>query len=344
MEFYGNLPDGRAVHRVTLTNSDGLLVRLISYGARLTELHVPDRHGTLADIVLGHDTLDQYIASTTYFGATCGRYANRIGQGHFTLDGQPVQLDINEGSNHLHGGHHGFDRKLWDITAHDGTSVTFTTRAADGEMGYPGACELTTTYALTDNNRLTILMQATTDKPTVMNMVNHAYFNLAGQGSGDVLDQTLQLSARSYTPVDAELLATGDIRGVSGTPFDFRTAKPIGQDFPKLGEDTRGYDHNWCLSYADTTLRPCAIATDPASGRRMTLTTTEPGVQFYTGGFLGDTMTGKLGKPLCRYAGFTLETQKFPGSPHWPQFPSSRLDPGQTYRHAMDFAFDTFPA
>ncbi len=344
MERYGTLPDGRAVHRVTLTNRHGLLVRLINYGARLTELQVPDRHGSLADIVLGHDRLEQYVANTTYFGATCGRYANRIAEGRFTLDGQTVQLDINEGANHLHGGRDGFDRKLWDIAAHDSASVTFTAHSADGEMGYPGACDLTTTYALTDANRLTITMQATTTRPTVINMVNHAYFNLAGQGSGDVLAQTIQLNARSYTPVDAELLATGDIRGIAGTAFDFRLPKPIGQDFAKLGETGRGYDHNWCLSYADTVLRPCAIATDPASGRRMTLATTEPGVQFYTGGFLDETMTGKLGKPLCRYAGFTLETQKFPGSPHWPQFPSSRLDPGQTYHHAMAFGFDTVPA
>lgn len=329
---------------MTLTNHHGLRACVISYGARLTELHVPDRRGTLADIVLGHDTLADYVAGTTYFGATCGRHANRIAQGRYTLNDLPVQLDLNEGANHLHGGRDGFDRKVWDITAQDTSRVTFATHSADGEMGYPGACDLTTTYTLTDANRLTITMQATTTRPTAMNMVNHAYFNLAGQGSGDVLSQTLQLTARSYTPVGAALLPTGDIRAVSGTPYDFRSAKPIGQDFAALGDDARGYDHNWCLSYADTALRPCATAIDPASGRRMALTTTEPGVQVYTGGYLDAAMTGKLGKPLCRYAGFTLETQKFPDSPNWPQFPSSRLNPGQTYHHVMEFTFDTVPA
>lgn len=344
MEVYGTLPDGQTVQRVTLTNACGLTARLITYGARLTELWVPGRDGTLADIVLGHDTLDAYLASTTFFGATCGRYANRIARGRFVLDGHPVQLDLNEGANHLHGGPLGFDRKNWAITAQDGSSVTFTTGSDDGEMGYPGACDLTTTYSLTDDNRMTVTMTGTTTRPTVMNMVNHAYFNLAGQGSGDVLGQTIQISARSYTPVDAELLPTGDIRGVAGTPFDFRSARPIGQDFARLGAGSRGYDHNWCLSHADTALRPCAIATDPVSGRRLTLTTTEPGVQFYTGGHVADGLIGKAGRPLCRNAGFTLETQKYPDSPNWPQFPSSRLDPSQTYRHQMQFTFDTLPA
>ena len=211
-------------------------------------------------------------------------------------------------------------------------------------MGYPGACDLTCAYQLTDENRLTITMQATTNQPTVMNMVNHTYFNLAGQGSGPVLDQMIQVNARSYTPVDAELLATGDIRGVAGTAYDFRTAKPIGRDFARLGDGVQGYDHNWCLSYASTDLRPCATAWDPVSGRCLTLSTSEPGVQFYTGGHVDDTMIGKAGNRLCRYAGFTLETQKFPGSPNWPQFPSSRLDPGQTYLHRMEFTFTTLPA
>ena len=340
MEVYGTLPDGQIVHRVTLTHGK-LTARLISYGARLTELWVPDRDGVTADVVLGHDTLDQYVASTTYFGATCGRYANRIAKGRFTLDGRDYQLDINEGANHLHGGRAGFDRKNWVITGETARSVTFATRAEDGEMGYPGACDVTVKYELTDDG-LTITMAAATDKPTVMNLVNHAYFNLAGQGSGTALNQIVQLAADAYTPVDAGLLATGEIAPVGGTPFDFRAPKPIGQDFAALGPDSRGYDHNWCLSGEG--LHPCATAWDPASGRLMQLSTTEPGVQFYTGGYLDETMPGKAGKPLCRYAGFTLETQKYPGSPNHANFPPSRLDPGQSYHHVMALRFDTLPA
>lgn len=331
-EDYGT-HEGQPVQAVTLHNANGLRARLVTFGARLTELHVPDRHGSLADIVLGCDSLADYAATATYFGATCGRYGNRIAGGQVTLDGKPVQLDRNEGPNHLHGGRAGFDRKVWAVGALTDTAVTFTALSDDGEMGFPGACNLRATYALTDDNRLTITMQADTTRTTLMNMVHHSYFNLAGHSSGDVLAQQVRLAGRFYTPVDAALLATGEIRAVAGTPFDFTALRTIGQDHA-------AYDHNWCLDPAPTGLRLCAEAHDPASGRSMTLHTTEPGVQFYTGGYL-EGKPGKGGQRLCRYAGFTLETQKFPGTPQFGHFPSCTLRHGETYHHEMVFHFGT---
>lgn len=332
-EEYGRL-DGESVRAVTLENGR-LKARLITYGARLIELWVPGREGSPADIVLGYDTLEEYVASRTYFGATVGRYGNRIANGRFRLDGKDYQLDRNEGANHLHGGSEGFDRKNWTLGETTPARATFHATSWVGEMGYPGRCELTSTYELTDADELRIVMTAETSAPTIVNMVHHSYFNLAGQG--DVLAQELRLSGRFYTPVDAELLATGAILPVEGTPFDFTERKPIGRDIGKVGQS--GYDHNWCLEGAGEILRDCAEALDPASGRRLTLRTTEPGVQVYAGGYLDASMTGKGGRPLRRFAGFTLETQKFPGSPNHPQFPSCTLRPGETYRHEMVFAF-----
>ena len=228
-----------SVREVVLTNSNGMLARIISFGARLTELHVPDRNGQMADVVLGFDNLADYVANDAYFGATCGRYGNRIAKGRFVLDGTEYQLDLNERGNHLHGGKEGFDRKNWTIAELSPDTVVFTAVSEDGEMGFPGRCNLKTTYALSDDNCLAITMEADTTRPTIMNMVNHSYFNLAGQGSGDVLDQELRLASGFYTPVDDELLATGEILSVAGTPFDFRQAKPIGRDFSALGQPWR---------------------------------------------------------------------------------------------------------
>lgn len=340
-EDYGRL-DGESVRAVTLESGD-LRARLITYGARLTELWVPDRDGRPADIVLGHDSLEDYVASKAYFGATVGRYGNRIARGRFRLDGRDHQLDLNEGANHLHGGTRGFDRANWTLGEATGSRATFRAVSEDGEMGYPGRCELTSTYELTGDG-LRIVMTATTSAPTVINMVHHSYFNLAGQG--DVLAQEMRLAAPFYTPVDPELLATGEILSVQGTPFDFTAPKPIGRDIEGVGgagagvfEGGGGYDHNWCLGGAGETLRDCAEIRDPASGRRMTLRTTEPGVQVYTGGYLDASMPGKRGGRQSRYGGVTLETQRFPGSPNHPQFPSCVLRPGETYRHEMVFAF-----
>ena len=340
-EDYGRL-DGESVRAVTLERGD-LRARLITYGARLTELWVPDRQGRPADIVLGHDSLDDYVASRAYFGATVGRYGNRIARGRFRLDGRDYQLDLNEGANHLHGGARGFDRKTWTLGHLTPSAVTFHATSWEGEMGYPGRCELTSSYELTEDG-LRIVMTAETSAPTVVNMVHHSYFNLAGEG--DVLAQEMRLAAPFYTPGDAELLATGAILPVEGTPFDFTTPKPIGRDIGRVGgagaavfEGGGGYDHNWCLAGAGEVLRDCAEVHDLASGRRMTLRTTEPGVQVYTGGYLTDSMPGKRGQSQRRFGGFTLETQKFPGSPNHPQFPSCVLRPGESYRHEMVFSF-----
>ena len=332
-EDYGQL-DGESVRAVTLESGD-FRARLITYGARLTELWVPDRHGQQADIVLGHDTLDDYVASKAYFGATVGRYGNRIAKGRFRLDGRDIQLDVNEGANHLHGGTQGFDRKIWTIGELTASSVTFRATSEEGEMGYPGRVGMTATYELTEGG-LRILMTAETDAPTVFNMVHHSYFNLAGEG--DVLAQEMRLAAPFYTPVDAELLATGAILPVEGTPFDFTVPKPIGRDIADA-PGGKGFDHNWCLAGAGEALRDCAEIRDPASGRRMKLRTNEPGVQVYTGGYLTESMPGKRGQTQRPYGGFTLETQKFPGSPNHPQFPSSVLRPGESYRHEMVFTF-----
>lgn len=338
--------DGQLVEQVTLT-CGALTARLITFGARLTELWLPGRDGTLADVVLGFDTLAEYQATETYFGATCGRYGNRIRKGQFALDGVPHQVDCNEQGNHLHGGVDGFDHKVWSIAHQTETSVVLTAVSAADEMGFPGRANLRATYALTENG-LSIVMEANTDAPTLMNMVHHSYFNLAGQGSGNVLGQMIRLNAPFYTPVDDELLATGEVLSVNGTAFDFSAAKAIGRAIAGLPgvdaetlDDGGGYDHNWCLADAGSTLREAATAWDPVSGRKIVLTTTEPGVQFYTGGYLSSAHKGKAGATLCKYAGFTLETQKFPDAPNFAHFPQCRLNPGQAYRHEMHFAFTT---
>lgn len=327
------LIDGAEQHQVVL-EANGLKVVLLTWGARLAELWVPDRKGSLADIVLGHDSAQDWQTHGTYLGATCGRYANRIAEGRFTLDGRTIQLDRNEGTRTLHGGSQGFDRKAWDIADHSGSHVTFATISPDGEMGFPGALQARTTYRI-DGLGLAIEMTATTDAPTVVNLVNHAYFNLAGQGAGDILGQHLQIEAGHYVPVDDQLIPTGEVLSVAGTPFDFRQPRPIGAQLP----GPSAFDHSLCLSAPTGTdgLRPCLAATDPASGRRMRLSTTEPGVQLYTGAhFHGP---GKAGAHYPRFAGFAAETQRYPNSPNLPHFPSARLDPGGKYRHVMRFDF-----
>lgn len=327
--------DGAEVQQTSLSGPDGMQVVLLTWGARLAELWVPDRSGALADIVLGHDTLQDWQTHGKYLGATCGRYANRIAGGRFSLDGRPIQVDRNEGRNSLHGGSKGFDLKHWQIADHSDSHVTFTTISPDGEMGYPGTLQARATYRI-DGPALLIEMEATTDAPTVVNLVNHAYFNLAGQGAGDIMGHQLQVEASHYLPVDHELIPTGEILSVAGTAFDFRQTRAIGATLP----GPNAFDHNLCLSAptgADG-LRPCLTAIDPASGRRMKLSTTEPGVQLYTGAHFADG-PGKRGASYPRFAGFAAETQRFPDAPNNPQFPSPRLDPGQTYRHVMRFDF-----
>jgi aldose 1-epimerase len=325
--------DGQQVRQATL-EAGGLKVALLNWGARLSELWVPDRKGIQADIVLGHDNPKDWETHGTYLGATCGRYGNRIAGGRFTLDGRTFQLDRNEGEKTLHGGSKGFDRQTWDIADHSDTHVTFALTSPDGDMGFPGTLQARTTYRI-DGQTLTIEMTATTDTPTVVNLVNHAYFNLAGQGAGDIMGQHLQIEATHYTPVDDQLIPTGEIRSVAGTAFDFRKERTIGARLP----DPKAFDHNLCLSGTPDAegLRPCLTAADPASGRRMRLSTNQPGVQLYTGAHFDG--PGKEGAHYPRFAGFAAETQRFPDSPNNPQFPSARLDPGETYRHVMRFDF-----
>ena len=325
--------DGQDVHQATL-EANGLKVILLTWGARLSELWVPDAKGTAADIVLGHDSLEDWQTHGTYLGATCGRYGNRIAGGSFTLDGKAFQLDRNEGTKTLHGGTQGFDRKHWAIDSHSDTHVTFALTSPDGDMGFPGSLQVRTTYRI-DGLSLRIEMTATTDALTIVNLVNHAYFNLAGQGAGDIMGQHLQIDAGHYTPVDAELIPSGEVLTVTDTAFDFSQSRPIGAQLP----GPNAFDHNLCLSAPTdaTGLRPCLTATDPTSGRQMQLSTTEPGVQLYTGAHFDG--PGKQGAHYPRFAGFAAETQRFPDSPNNPHFPSARLDPGQTYRHVMQFDF-----
>jgi aldose 1-epimerase len=326
---------GADVHQATLTGPRGLRVELLTWGARIAELWAPDRHGVLADIVLGHDNLADWQTHGRYTGATCGRYSNRIAGGAFTLDGHRVQVHRNEGINHLHGGDAGFDQKIWQIESHSDSEVSFHATSPDGEMGYPGTLTARVTYRITDTG-LDIAMEATTDAPTVVNMVNHAYFNLAGQDSGDVLGHELQIDAGFFLPVDDTQIPTGDVLPVGGTAFDFRSARPIGARLP----GPQAFDHNLCLlAPLDANgFRPCLVATDPASGRRLRLATTEPGVQLYTGAHFSDT-PGKAGARYSRFAGFAAETQRFPDSPNKPHFPSARLAPGCAYSHRMSLDF-----
>ncbi len=348
-ESFGQV-DGQVAKAFVIDGGDGLSIKVSDYGARLVEAHVPDADGTTVDVVLGFDDAAQYAASPAYFGATVGRYANRIRRGQFRLNGVDYQVDCNEKANHLHGGREGWDSRLWSSEVHpDGKGVTFRTSSANGEMGFPGACEVTTSYRV-EGRQLRLTMEAVPDQDTLINMVHHSYFNLAGHGSGNVLHQHMRIPAEFYLPVDDELLATGEVLKVEGTPFDFRSARPIGErmaDLPPTGtaifDGGSGYDHNWCLSGIERAGEPELIEAldvlDPDSGRRLRMWTTEPGLQMYTGGYLSSEIVGKGGTPYCEYAGFTLETQKFPDSPRFWHFPSSVVRAGQTYRQVKVLEF-----
>jgi aldose 1-epimerase len=341
---------GKAVTAFTLINANGLTARLISFGARLMEMHVPDRTGRLADIVLGFDDLASYAATDTYFGATVGRYGNRIKNGRFALEGEPLEVTRNEPPNHLHGGAEGFDRKVWDAYPNESeTSVTFSLVSPSGEEGFPGQVSVTSKYTLTDDNRLVIVLSGLTDAPTILNMVHHSYWNVAGHDSGDICDQLLTVDADFYTPVDDELMPTGDVLTVKDSAFDFTVAKAIGRDLQSVSnagagrtvEQAAGYDHNWVLRDHGPGLRSVATLYDPVSGRGLSLKATKPGVQIYTGGYLSAAVIGKGRTPYCPYAGLTFETQYFPDSPNFAHFPTSGLCPGETYDHRMDIRFFT---
>jgi aldose 1-epimerase len=337
--------EGRSIDGYTLTNGS-MEVVAIPYGAILASIRTPDRSGRLADIVLGFDTLDGYLTRNRYFGAVVGRFANRIARGRFSLDGQAVQLATNKGGHHLHGGVRGFDKVIWSgerVDRGGAVGVVFTYTSPDGEEGYPGTLRATVAYTLTSDNALAIDYTAATDKTTIVNLTNHSYFNLAGEGSGDVLRHEVTLHADRFTPVDDAMIPTGELLPVDGTPFDFRTPTALGAridaDDPQL-RIAGGYDHNFVLNGAG--LRPVARVVDPASGRTLRVETTEPGVQLYTGNKLRGEV-GKQGHVYAPRAAFCLETQHFPDSPNHPEFPSTTLRPGETYRSRTVFTFGIAP-
>ena len=342
---FGKTRAGEAVELFTLTNSKGMQADIMTYGGIVVSLKVPDRSGKAADVVLGFDAVDGYESNPApYFGALIGRYGNRIGGGRFTLDGREYKLAQNNGPNHLHGGLRGFDKAVWKARIPDAQSLELTYSSKDGEEGYPGNLTATVTYTLTENNELKIDYRATTDKDTVLNLTNHSYFNLAGQGEGDVLGHQIMINADRFTPVDAGLIPTGELRSVEGTPFDFRQARAIGERIDAPDEQIKfgtGYDHNFALNRTGSGLELAARVTEPKSGRVMEALTTEPGVQFYTGNFLDGSIRGKGGKVYGRRYGLCLETQHFPDSPNKPSFPSVVLKPGAQYQTTTVYRFSS---
>ena len=339
MTVFGTV-DGTDVPLMTIRSSGGLMAQLVPYGARLVRLVVPDGDGRPVDVILGHDSLQGYLDHPTYFGATCGRYANRIAGGRFVLDGAVVQLDRNEGENHLHGGRGGLHGKIWRIEEVGPDLVRFSVVSPAGEMGYPGRLEVETLYRFTQE-ALRIEMTARTDAPTVVNLVNHAYFNLDGQG--DILDHRMRLPAQFYTPVTGDLLTTGEVRHVAGSGFDFLDMRPLREAMAGDPALVDGWDHNWCLTgpSGDDGLHAAAWLSGPSRGVTMEVRTDQPGVQVYACGQMRKPVPGKGGQSYGRFAGLTFETQRFPCSPNHMHFPSSRLDPGQVYRHVMELRFGT---
>jgi aldose 1-epimerase len=346
---FGALGDGTRIEAIELSNSSGVTARIITLGATLQSLSVPDRQGSSADIVLGYSTADEYLEKPQYFGATVGRYANRIARGRFALDNTEYSLPRNDGNNHLHGGPQGLDKVVWKVESASGgpmAEVVLSHRSPDGAQGYPGTLDVTAIYTLSDRNELAVEYRATTDKPTIVNITNHAYFNLAGEAQGqDVMAHRLTMVADRYTPVDETLIPTGELRQVAGTVFDFREAETIGQRIRDGGDQQirfgRGYDHNFVINGVAGSLRPGARVEDPHSGRIMEVLTTAPGIQFYSGNFLDGTTVGKSGRVYRQGDALCLEPQIFPDSPNQPDFPSPRLDPGDTYMNKMVFRFST---
>jgi len=341
---FGKLPDGKTVEAYTLKNAD-LEVKIAAYGARIVSLKTKDRDGKIADVVLGYNSVEGYVAegtAKTYFGAIVGRYGNRIRGGKFTIDGNHYEIPQNNNGNALHGGPHGFDEQLW--TGHEiPNGVEMSLLSKDGDMGFPGTLGVHVRYTL-EGGALHIDYTATTNKPTVTNITNHAYFNLSGEGSGTILDEVLELNADAYTPVDAGLIPVGGPQPVAGTPFDFRKPTPIGARIDQPNEQLKiagGYDHNWILNGPNGTMKLAAKLYDPKTGRVLTVSTTQPGVQFYSGNFLDGAYKGVSGVAYAKNTGLCLETQHYPDSPNQPAFPSTLLKPGETLHTETIFAFST---
>lgn len=337
-EKYGTTADSQDVSLYTLTNGT-VTLKITNYGGIITELWIPDKKGVKNDVVLGFDNLQGYETRHPYFGCIVGRYANRIAKGRFTLDGVGYTLAVNNGPNHLHGGIKGFDRAVWKaepIAGTDSVSLKLSYLSKDGEEGYPGNLNVTVVYTLMKTNEFSVSYKATTDKPTVVNLSQHSYFNLAGAGSGDVLGHLMMINADRYTPVDSTLIPTGELRPAQGTPMDFRTPMAIGS---RIKDVPGGYDHNYVLNRTGKNLSLAAKVVEPTTGRAMEVWTTEPGVQFYTGNFLDGSVTGKGGKKYQRHFGFCLETQHYPDSPNHPEFPSVVLRPGETYTQLTVYEF-----
>ena len=332
----------------TLTNSSGMSIKVTNYGAIITSIIVPDRNGKMADVALGYNHLESYMNAIDrpYFGAVVGRYGNRIAKGTFTIDGKKYSLALNNSPNHLHGGIIGFDKVAWEATVVGSNAIELRYLAKDMEEGYPGNLDMKITYTLTDDNVLRVDYHATTDKATPINLTQHTYFNLKGEGEGTILDHELMLNAKQFTPIDATSIPLGELRTVKGTPFDFTSPKPIGRDIGQDDEQLKfgiGFDHNFVLDKAadDHSLTLAARVVEPTSGRVLEVQTTEPGIQFYCGNFLNGRLKGKAGKPYVHRGGFCLETQHYPDSPNQPNFPSTILKPGQTYATTTTFKFST---
>jgi aldose 1-epimerase len=347
-KLFGKLQDGREIDEYTLKNANGMEAKIINYGARIVSLTAPDKNGIFADVVLGFDNLEGYIADKSFFGAIVGRYGNRINKGRFKLEGKEYQLSRNNGENHLHGGTGGFFNRVWNVVNSDtlgsnwNASIILKYISKDGEEGYPGNVEISVRYSLTKDNELSINYSATSDKKTIMNPTNHSYFNLSGDMKKTILDQELMLDADTFTPVDKGLITTGIFQPVTNTPMDFRTPKKIGADITADYEQLKlagGYDHNWVLNKHKEKIFKFASVYESTSGRLMEVWTDQPGCQFYSGNFLDGTITGKNGLKYGYRTGFCMEPQLYPDSPNKPDWPSPVLDPGKVYRQTTIYKF-----
>lgn len=338
-EPFGKTNDGKEVMLYSLCNDHNMTVKIITYGGTVTSIQVPGKDGKIDDVVFGFNTLPEYLAEHPYFGVIAGRYANRIAKGRFVLNGVEYKLAVNDGENHLHGGIVGFDKVVWDsaeIKTGEAVGVSLFYLSKDGEEGYPGNLRTTVKYLLNNQNELAIEYEAVTDKPTVINLTNHSYFNLSGEGSGDILGHEITINADRYTVVDDGSIPTGELKPVKETPFDFTVSRPIGA---RINELKLGYDHNYVLNKRGNELSLAAKVYDPKSKRKMEVYTTEPGMQFYTGNYLDGTRKGKSGNTYGKHEGFCLETQHFPDSPNHSDFPTTLLNPGETYRQKTVYKF-----